>query len=533
MRCLLKKEIPVQPRNVKGFRDISPAFNRLRWRIIDAARSVYEKYGFEHWDTPVLEYAECIGKYLPDEDEVSNGVYSFSNPEQEPVLDGRGREKRDTDNNVIMENHPLAMRYDLTAPLARLYAAVLLEKMNQGQVQGPETAPLFRRYQFGPVYRYEAKLDPGRYREFWQMDFDTAGSADAACDAEVCRILCDSLEATGFRTGSYEVRVGHRMIHMGLFEKIGLDNDAEKAMDIIRAVDKLDRIGPEGVASELGKGREDAQSGAFIPGLGLEQSVIDQVVDTMQATQGTSERGKVIEILKNSVGATKSGERALKDLKRMDEALTASGYDEDRVVFDSSIARGLAYYTGPVFEAVSKLEYRDEKGNPRRYGSICGGGRYDGLVQSLLGMKVPATGASIGVDRLSELLMRLETGKTASGPVIIIVMEPERLGDYEAMADEIREGGVPAEVYYGSRRKMKAQMSYADSRNAPAVVIAGSSEFDKGTVSVKDLRKGKEASSKISDREQWTQSKPGQVEVPRKDLVKAIEAVLSEESNHV
>ena len=170
----------IVPQKVKGFRDINSTQNALRELIIQKASEVYRRFGFSRFDTPVLEYAECLGKYLPDNDSVAQGVYSFKNPEQEPVFDTLGKEMRDDANNVIMENHYVAMRYDLTAPLARVYAESLWQQHLRGEIQGKTN--LFRRFQYGPVYRFEAKLDPGRFREFWQMDFDTVGAEDVATD---------------------------------------------------------------------------------------------------------------------------------------------------------------------------------------------------------------------------------------------------------------------------------------------------------------------------------------------------------------
>ena len=521
------KTITTIPRKVRGFRDIDPDLCRLRTRIVESASRVYERYGFEPHDTPVLEYAECLGKYLPDRDTAAEGVYSFRNPDLEPVLDESGREVRDDRNHVVMEHHLLAMRYDLTAPLARLYAEMLWQRHQKGQVADGDSAPLFRRYQAGPVFRFEAKLDPGRYREFWQLDFDTVGTSDVACDAEVCRVLSDALEACGIQRGGYEIKVGHRKLHKGLFERLGLAGNEDLGQGILRVVDKLDKIGASGAALELGKGREDPESGAFIPGLGLESKLVGSVVAYIQAADGLDERDKVLETLRSQVGGTASGEEAIRDLVTINAILKALGYDEERVVFDPSVARGLAYYTGPVFEAVSRLEYRDDKGTVRRFGSICGGGRYDGLVERLLGLKVPATGASIGVDRLAELLRRQET-RGVQGPVMIIVMDPERLAEYETMACELRAAGLAAEVYYGARKKLKAQMAYADSRSSAVAVIAGGNEFEKGTVSLKDLRAGRLLSTEVKDRKEWRESKPGQTEVKRDDLVNAVKAMLQE-----
>jgi histidyl-tRNA synthetase len=229
------------------------------------------------------------------------------------------------------------------------------------------------------------------------------------------------------------------------------------------------------------------------------------------------------------LGDTPTGRFGLDELQRIHEILNGLDYLDNRVVFDPSIARGLAYYTGPVFEAVSKLEYRDASGKVRGFGAICGGGRYDGLVEKLLGIKVPATGASIGVDRLLELLRQTQQLEiAATGPVLILVMDQQYMLEYQKFAKELRQAGIAAEVYYGQKSKMKAQMSYADQRQAPVVVIAGGNEFEQGTVSVKDLRRGKELSDQITDRSQWLSDKPAQMEVPRADLVATVKGMLSD-----
>ncbi len=519
------KERGIIPRRVKGFRDIDPDINRLRWKVIEAASRVYRSYGFEHWDTPCLEYAECLGKYLPDDDSADEGVYSFRNPEQEPVLDEVGRPLRDDQNQVLMEGHHLALRYDLTAPLARQYAEQLWADKIRGYYKSGAHPPLFRRYQFGPVYRFEAKLDPGRYREFWQLDFDTVGVLDPSCDAEVACVLCDALEAIGLSRSSFEVRVNNRKLHQGLFEKLGFGDDAGLARDILRVVDKHDKLGIEGVLAELTAGRKDPASGAFIDGLGLAAPLADAVAAYVDSCRDVQGRTAVLERLAPLVEGTVSGSQGLAELRAIDEVLGALGYDERTVVFDPTVARGLAYYSGPVFEVVSKLEYRDDKGRLRRFGSICGGGRYDGLVEQLLQLRVPATGAAIGVDRLVELLRRSQA-VASQAPVLVTVMDKKRLPEYQRIAAELRSAGIAAEVYFGLKRKIKAQFAYADSRGCPAAVIAGGNEFAKGTVSVKDLRLGKELSASIKDREQWTRAQPAQVEVPRAALASTVQGML-------
>ncbi len=515
------------PRKIKGFRDITPGMNELRWKVVEASTRVYRQYGFRHWDTPVVEYADCLGKHLPDADTPEEGVYSFRNPESEPILDASGEPLRDEWNRVLMENHFLALRYDLTAPLARRYAEELWPRAQQAAAGGGKPkAPLLRRYQFGPVYRYEVKLAPGRFREFWQLDFDTVGVADPSCDAEVCLVLCDALEAIGLERGSYEVRVSSRKLIRGLFESLGVTGDEGLERDILRVVDKLDRIGVEGVASELGPGRDDQESGARVPGLGLGDGVIRPICGYVGLCADLATRERVLASLEGLVGGSPSGRAGLDELRAIHDVLAALGYGEERVVLDPSVARGLAYYTGPVFEAVSKLEYRDESGAVRRFGSIAGGGRYDNLVERLLGMAVPATGASIGVDRLCELLARLEGAAASPGPVLVTVLDPSRMVDYQRIAAELRSAGIATEVYYGLARGLKAQVGYADGEGCAVAIVAGGDEFARGTVSVKDLRLGKRLAAEITDRRQW-EAQPAQVEVPRAEMVARVRAILA------
>ncbi|MBI2418528.1 MAG: ATP phosphoribosyltransferase regulatory subunit, partial [Ignavibacteriales bacterium] len=234
----------ILPQKIKGFRDIDPRMNRLRWHIVQKASEVYRKYGFEHWDTPVLEYADSLGKYLPDADDVAEGVYSFRNPEREPIYNVKGERMSDGHGNFLMENHFLSLRYDLTAPLSRMYA----ERLFSPQVLANKAnfkAPLFRRFQYGPVFRFEAKLDPGRFREFWQLDFDTVGSAHFASDAEVCMVLSDALEAIGIKRNMYRVKVNNRKVLKGFLMGLGV-TDAQQEQAILRIVDKLDKIGIDG-----------------------------------------------------------------------------------------------------------------------------------------------------------------------------------------------------------------------------------------------------------------------------------------------
>ncbi len=497
------------PRKVKGFRDIDSRLNSVRWHIIQRATEIYRRYGFEHWDSPVLEYAELLGKYLPDADEVADGIYSFRNPEQEPQYDEKGNELRDEQNNVLMTNHFLTMRYDLTAPLARMYSEMVWQRFIHNQLKEGR-APLFRRFQFGPVFRFEAKLDPGRFREFWQLDFDTVGSDDVAVDAENVMVLSDALENIGISRGKYVVRINNRKLVKGYLRAVGVESE-ELEQAILRIVDKADKIGMQGVAQELGKGREDKASGAFISGLGLDNGLIDRIMQFFYSFENTPGRADVLGKLTDLNVGNELFDQGLGELRRIGDILSGLGYNDDRAIFDPTMIRGMGYYTGPIFEVEYLGTYKDEKGRKRRVGSISGGGRYDGLVQRILGIRVPATGASIGVDRLAEVLINQGLVPEYTGPVLIVVFDPEMMLEYQRLALKLRNAGIDTEIYYGNRRGLKQQLSYADQKNSPLALLLGEDELRQNVITVRDLRLGKELADQITDKHQWKEQVQQQV----------------------
>lgn len=504
----------IVPRKIKGFRDIDPSLNRLKWKIINAASKVYKLYGFEHWDTPILEYTDGLGKYLPDTDTLEEGVYSFRNPEKEPVLRTDGKECRDEWDRVVMENHFLSLRYDLTAPLARHYAEKLWVDSQKGNLT-TMNAPLFRRFQYGPVYRYETKLDPGRFREFWQLDFDSVGTGNIAADAEVCMILADAMEEIGLKRGTYIVKVNNRKILKAFLQNIGINTETQE-QSVLRIIDKTDKIGIAGLKEELGKGRADS-SGAFIEGLNLDSNTIDLIVAFLNDFGQTTERKLIINRLYQYLKESNIGREGVDELNKIDEVLTRLGFNEDRVVFEPTLVRGMSYYTGPVFEVESKQTYLDSKGNERKVGSICGGGRFDDLVERLIGIKVPATGASIGVDRLAELLLLTNQAETQiSGPVFIVVFDENLMPEYQRIANELRANNIETEIYYGLRKNLKKQLAYADKRNCPLAIIIGENEISNGVATVKDLRLGKLQTS-IVNKDEWKEKV--QKEVHRDHLI--------------
>ncbi len=520
------KKRGIIPRKIKGFRDINPTLNRLRWQVINAASKVYRSYGFEQWDTPILEYAECISKYIQGEDSpdgsFSDGIYSFRNPEIEPVYYEDGTITKDGDRTV-MDNFPLALRYDLTAPLARLYAESLWNEKLKNNINR-EKAPLFRRYQFGPVFRYEAKLDPGRFREFWQLDFDTVGTSDVTCDAEVAMVISEALEVIGFDRDTFTVKVNNRKILKGFLKNLGIENE-ETEQKILRVIDKLDKIGIGGVGNELGKGRKDLTSGTEIKGLELSSSISESIIAFCKKFAVAKTRREVLSNLQEYISSNDFLKEGIAELGRIDSVLTSLGFDEQRVIFDPKLVRGMAYYTGPVFEVESKQTYFDEKGRERKIGAICGGGRYDDLVAQMLGVKVSATGCSIGVDRICELLtLTRQVSIKAEQPVFICVLDNNLMVEYQKMAIELRQAGIATEVYYGNQRGLNKQLAYADRKNCPLAILLGGNELAKGVVSIKNLKLGKEVSSKVTDKAEWI--KHVQTEVKRSDILKAIKPLL-------
>jgi histidyl-tRNA synthetase len=377
----------------------------------------------------------------------------------------------------------------------------------------------------GPVWRNE-KPGPGRFRQFYQCDADTVGSGSVAADAEICAMLADCLEEVGIPRGDYLVKVNNRKVLNGVMEVAGLagdDREAERGI-VLRAIDKIDRLGPEGVRALLGEGRKD-ESGDFTKGAGLSAEQAEVVMGFTTAKRDTG--AETVARLRELVGASAVGAEGVAELEGIAALLEAQGYGPDRIVLDPGVVRGLGYYTGPVYEAELTFEILDEKGRKRQFGSVAGGGRYDGLVKRFTGQDVPATGISIGVDRLLAALRAKgrSTGDTA-GPVVVTVMDRDRMADYMAMVGELRSAGIRAEVYLGNPKNFGNQLKYADKRQSPVAVIQGGNEADNGSVILKDLILG----AKIAESatlEEW-KDRPAQVEVPRAELVAAVRKMLGQ-----
>ncbi|MBY6067197.1 histidine--tRNA ligase [Leisingera aquaemixtae] len=488
----VKKQPRPKAQTPKGFRDYFGAEVTQRSEMLRAIAGVYHHYGFEALESSAVETVEALGKFLPDVDRPNEGVFAW----QETEDDGNGEW--------------MALRYDLTAPLARVYA------QHRNDLPTP-----YRRYAMGPVWRNE-KPGPGRFRQFYQCDADTVGTASMAADAEICAMLSDTLETVGIPRGDYLVRVNNRKVLNGVLEAMGLGDGDAKRDDVLRTIDKFDKVGEAGVRELLTKGRLDA-SGAFIDGVGLSDDQAAPVLAFL--TSKAADAAGTIANLRAAVGDSKVGQDGIAELEQIGELLAAGGYGKDRIEIDPSVVRGLGYYTGPVFEAELTFEILDEKGRKRQFGSVSGGGRYDGLVKRFTGQEVPAVGVSVGVDRLlAALHAKGRLSAEATGPVVVTVMDRDRMADYQAMVAELRNAGIRAEVYLGNPKNFGNQLKYADKRNSPVAVIEGGDEKANGVVQIKDLILG----AKIAESatlEEWKE-RPSQFEVPRSELVAKVREIL-------
>ncbi|MGE0408359.1 MAG: histidine--tRNA ligase [Amphiplicatus sp.] len=491
---MAKKEKIIRPkaRRPRGFRDRLGAEVAAEREMLARLSAVYERWGFDPLETPAFEYSDALGKFLPDDDRPNQGVFSLMDDDEQWM----------------------SLRYDLTAPLARFVAE------NYDALPKP-----FRRFQVGTVWRNE-KPGPGRFREFTQCDADTVGAPAPHADIECCAMLAEALEAAGLPRGAALIRINDRNVLTGLLETIGVAGagDAEKRLGVLRAMDKLDRLGEEGVRLLLGGGRKD-ESGDFTRGAGLAEAEIEKVVGFMRASRETN--AATCARLADVVGGSAAGAKGVETLSLIAEGLARAGLDESRLRIDLSVIRGLEYYTGPVFEAEFVSDIRDEKGRPVRMGSIASGGRYDDLVRRFKGVEIPAVGISVGVSRLlSALQWRRGAEAGAQGPVVVLAFEPDQMSAYQQMAAELRAAGLRAEVYLGGAG-MKAQMKYADKRGAPVAVICGGDERARGEVTIKDLILGAELSKSIDDNAEWREAQPAQFSAPRAGLVEAVKKTLA------
>lgn len=477
----------------RGFVDRVPDDLRAADTMMADIRKVYDLYGFEPVETPLVEYTDALGKFLPDQDRPNEGVFSFQDDDEQW----------------------LSLRYDLTAPLARFVA------------ENFESLPKpYRSYRAGWVFRNE-KPGPGRFRQFMQFDADTVGAPSVSADAEMCMMMADVMEAVGIKRGDYVIRVNNRKVLDGVLESIGLGGDDKmgQRLVVLRAIDKLDKFGVDGVRLLLGKGRLD-ESGDFTKGASLDEAAIAKVLAFTSA--GGANGSETIANLEAVVAGNDKGVEGVAELATIEALSSAAGYGA-RIRIDPSVVRGLEYYTGPVFEAELTFDVTNEKGEKVVFGSVGGGGRYDGLVSRFRGEPTPATGFSIGVSRLMTALKNLGKLDTSDnvGPVVVLVMDRDTasLGRYQKMVSDLRQAGIRAEMYLGGSG-MKPQMKYADRRGAPCVIIQGSQERDNGEVQIKDLIEGARLSAEIEDNTVWREGRQAQITARESDLVAEVRKIL-------
>ena len=503
-----KKPQKLKARLPRGLEDRGPAAISATRQMVEKIREVFERYGFEPVETPAMEFTDALGKFLPDQDRPNEGVFSFQDDDEQWI----------------------SLRYDLTAPLARYVAE------NFDALPKP-----YRSYRAGYVYRNE-KPGPGRFRQFMQFDADTVGSASPAADAEMCMMAADTMEALGIPRGSYVVKVNNRKVLDGVMESIELggEENAARRLTVLRAIDKYDRLGNEGVRALLGPGRKD-ESGDFTQGAGLNDEQIYslmgffemKVADPSQQTdvQDLNFNWHVLSsVAELKLFATSSSYvEGIRELNEIAQLCSAAGYGYKRIRIDPSVVRGLEYYTGPVYEVELLLDTNDEKGRPVRFGSVGGGGRYDGLVSRFRGEPVPATGFSIGVSRLQAALTML--GKLDAtpefGPVVVTVFDRDRVADYQKMVAALRNAKIRAELYLGNPKNMGNQLKYADRRNSPCVIIQGSDEKARGEVQIKDLIEGAKAAAAIASNQEWRESRPAQFSCREDEMIAKVREVLA------
>jgi len=497
-----QKQQKLKARLPRGFVDRSAADIHATNEMVAKIREVYERYGFDPVETPLFEYTDALGKFLPDADRPNEGVFSL----------------QDDDDQWM------SLRYDLTAPLARHVAE------NFNEIQLP-----FRTYRAGYVFRNE-KPGPGRFRQFMQFDADTVGAPGVQADAEMCMMMADTMEALGIKRGDYVIRVNNRKVLDGVMEAIGLggEENAGRRLNVLRAIDKLDKFGPEGVRLLLGEGRKD-ESGDFTKGALLKENQIDAILTLLElkiSYEVFEDGDHSFDFLdKSGFQLNPRFSEGMAELKTMAGLFDGARYRSERIKIDPSCVRGLEYYTGPVYEAELTFDVTNEKGEKVVFGSVGGGGRYDGLVSRFMGQPVPATGFSIGVSRLMTALKNL--GKLGQdevlGPVLVTVMDGDvdSMGRYQRFTQSLRAEGIRAEMYQGNWKKFGNQLKYADRRGSPIAIIQGGDERAEGVVQIKDLIEGKRLSGEIDDNAAWREARVAQETVPEADLVAKVKEILA------
>ena len=503
------KEKKLKPELASGFTDRKGNELILKDRLIEIIKRNFQLYGFEPLETPGFEISENIGKFLPDEGRPMSGVFGFKD-----------------------EKDWISLRYDLTAPLAR-YVAKNFDKLSKP----------FKRYQVGSVWRNE-KPGPGRFREFTQIDADIVGTKNILADAEMCFLLADTLEQCGLEKNEYKIKVSNRKLFFGILEYLKI-SDGKKKLGVLRAIDKYDRLGPKGVEALLGKGRKD-ESGDFTKGVGLNKKEIEFITEFLDIADQEFFRNPSFA---NYEGISSTFKKAEEEIKNF-FALTRSSKFRDKIVFSPSLVRGIEYYTGTIFEANLLFKVKNNKGDEVEFGSVAGGGRYDDLVSRFTNNSSPATGISIGLDRLlvgiqqresfvSGVSTKLIEREDSIGPVVICTFEKQPFlatakeetqgkeisSPYYNLLSMLRLAGINSEIYCGDGN-LKAQIKYADKRNSPAVILYGEDEIKSGTITIKNLRLGKKVSAQAITREDWTSNKKAQITVREEDLVNEIKKLL-------
>jgi len=466
--------------------------------MILVIQDLWELHSFEMLDTPIVEYTEALGKFLPDQDRPGAGVFSWQDADE----------------------HWLSLRYDLTAPLARFAA------QNWNTLPKP-----YRNCRIGWVFRDE-KPGLNRFRQFMQCDADILGVDSVMADAELFVLMAKTLEAIGCSPMSYEIRVNNRKTIDGLLfsmepnEEPGTQSD--RRLRILRGIDKLERLGIDGVTDLLGPGRMD-ESGDFTEGAKLRDPEIAKILLFLEAGTGTEKCSEeTISTMEGLIGDNPIGREGISELRQMHEFVSDMGYSDSRFRLDPSVVRGLDYYTGLIYEA-NLLTGKD------RLSSVGGGGRYNGLVTRFLPQvsldDSAASGFSIGISRLFSILNgpegpTSETRKLITGPVIIAAVEPSYSSHYQELATRLRQAGIKTEVYLGTS-SLKSQMKYADRKNSPCVVLRGKMEMQQGIVQIKDLALGKELSKQISSNQEWRADRPAQISIHEDRMVEAVEEILA------
>jgi histidyl-tRNA synthetase len=414
----------IEPRTLRGFRDYLPAQMIPREHMLETARRVYRSYGFAPIDTPALEYAEIlVGK---GGDETDKQLYRFT--------DHGGRD--------------IALRFDLTVPLARFVA------QHSGELGLP-----FKRYHVGPVWRGE-NTQRGRYREFWQCDFDTIGTTSNAADVEAALVIHDLMRGLGFER--FTIRVNNRMVLNGLLEELGL---VDKAKSLLIALDKLPKIGAEAVAREM---------------VEKSQIHVDQAQRILALAQTEGPNAEILDRVQKEFGTNARAAEGVRRLRELVDVAAVAGIPAERLRLDLAIARGLDYYTGTIYET-----FLDDLPT---IGSVCSGGRYDNLAGLFTKQELPGVGASLGLDRLLAAMEELKLLPSAAtpAPVLVVQFDASKLGAYQAMARTLRAAGIGVEVF-PEAKKIGPQLQYAEKRGFKAALIAGSAEFEASVWKIKHL----------------------------------------------